>query len=163
MPDVEATLGDQAAISKSTASAVCQAIKDEYQAWAWRRLDEVKLDYLFLDASFFRMHPGFPPAEPGAGRLGHHTDGKPAFIGLASNHLSNSSTHHNMATPASSPCHGAGQLADEVAGVGAQRHPAPGPRPPGQAGQRPPRQISRARARVVRCPKAVSTISVSGG
>jgi hypothetical protein len=29
------------------------------------------LDYLFLDASFFRMHPG-SPAEPGPGRLGHH-------------------------------------------------------------------------------------------
>jgi putative transposase len=59
--DVEATLaealGDQAAISKSTVSSVCQQIKDEYQAWAGRRLDEVRLDYLFLDASFFRMHP----------------------------------------------------------------------------------------------------------
>jgi transposase-like protein len=49
--DVEATLadalGDQAAVSKSTVSAICQAIKDEYQAWALRRLDEVTLDYLF--------------------------------------------------------------------------------------------------------------------
>src|SRR5436309_5304077 len=66
--DVEATLadalGDQAAISKSTVSAICQAIKDEYQAWARRRLDEVRLDYLFLDASFFRLHPG-SPAAPG--------------------------------------------------------------------------------------------------
>jgi len=39
--DVEATLaealGDQAAISKSTVSAICQAIKDDYQAWAARR------------------------------------------------------------------------------------------------------------------------------
>ena len=60
--DVEATLaealGDQAAISKSTVSSVCQAIKGEYEAWALRRLEEVTLDYLFLDASFFRMHPG---------------------------------------------------------------------------------------------------------
>jgi hypothetical protein len=65
--DVEATLaealGDQAAISKSTVSAVCGHIKDEYEAWAQRRLDDVTLDYLFLDASFFRMHPG-SPAEP---------------------------------------------------------------------------------------------------
>jgi len=72
--DVEATLadalGDQAAISKSTVSTVCQAIKDEYQAWAGRRLDEIALDYLFLDASFFRMHPGSPAERPG--RLGHH-------------------------------------------------------------------------------------------
>jgi hypothetical protein len=42
---------------------VCQQIKDDYQAWSRRRLDEVVLDYLFLDAGFFRMHPG-SPAEP---------------------------------------------------------------------------------------------------
>jgi transposase-like protein len=50
--DVEATLaealGDQAAISKSTVSAICQQIKQEYEHWARRRLDEVVLDYLFL-------------------------------------------------------------------------------------------------------------------
>ena len=84
--DVEAALaealGDQAAISKSTVSSVCQQIKDEYQAWAERRLDEVTLDYLFLDASFFRMHPG-SPAEPVLAAWGITTGGKPAFIGLA--------------------------------------------------------------------------------
>ena len=84
--DVEATLadalGDQAAISKSTVSAVCQAIKSEYEAWAQRRLDGITLDYLFLDASFFRMHPG-SPAEPVLAAWGITTDGKPAFIGLA--------------------------------------------------------------------------------
>src|SRR6516164_5195123 len=84
--DVEATLaealGDQAAISKSTVSAICGQIKDEYQAWAARRLDQVELDYLFLDASFFRMHPG-SPAEPVLAAWGITTSGKPAFIGLA--------------------------------------------------------------------------------
>ena len=84
--DVEATLaealGDQAAISKSTVSSVCQAIKVEYEAWALRRLEEVTLDYLFLDASFFRMHPG-SPAEPVLAAWGITTGGKPAFIGLA--------------------------------------------------------------------------------
>ncbi len=84
--DVEATLaealGDQAAISKSTVSSVCQQIKGEYETWALRRLDEVKLDYLFLDASFFRMHPG-SPAEPVLAAWGNTTSGKPAFIGLA--------------------------------------------------------------------------------
>ena len=84
--DVEATLaealGDQAAISKSTVSSVCQHIKGEYEAWALRRLEEVKLDYLFLDASFFRMHPG-SPAEPVLAAWGITTGGKPAFIGLA--------------------------------------------------------------------------------
>jgi putative transposase len=84
--DVEATLadalGDQAAVSKSTVSAICQAIKDEYEAWARRRLDQITLDYLFLDASFFRMHPG-SPAEPVLAAWGITTGGKPAFIGLA--------------------------------------------------------------------------------
>ena len=43
--DVEAALaealGDQAAISKSTVSAICGQLKDEYQAWACRRLDDL--------------------------------------------------------------------------------------------------------------------------
>ncbi len=60
--DLEAALtealDDQAAVSKSTVSSVCQAIKDDRGCWARRRLDDVTLDYLFLDASFFRMHPG---------------------------------------------------------------------------------------------------------
>jgi putative transposase len=84
--DIEAALadalGDQAAISKSTVSSVCQQITGEYEAWAGRRLDGVTLDYLFLDASFFRMHPG-SPAEPVLAAWGITTDGKPAFIGLA--------------------------------------------------------------------------------
>jgi transposase-like protein len=83
--DVEAALaealGDQAAISKSTVPAICQQIKDEYEAWAKRRLDDVVLDYLFLDASFFRMHPG-SPAEPVLAAWGITIEGKPAFIGL---------------------------------------------------------------------------------
>jgi transposase-like protein len=84
--DVEAALaealGDQAAISKSTVSAICGQLKDEYQTWAQRRLDDITLDYLFLDASFFRMHPG-SPAEPVLAAWGITTDGKPAFVGLA--------------------------------------------------------------------------------
>jgi putative transposase len=84
--DVEAALaealGDQAAISKSTVSVICGQIKDEYQGWARRRLDGIVLDYLYLDASFFRMHPG-SPAEPVLAAWGITTDGKPAFIGLA--------------------------------------------------------------------------------
>ena len=84
--DVEAALaealGDQAAISKSTVSVICGQLKDEYQAWAGRRLDGITLDYLFLDASFFRMHPG-SPAEPVLAAWGVTTGAKPAFIGLA--------------------------------------------------------------------------------
>ena len=84
--DVQAALagalGDQAAISKSAVSSVCGQIKDEYAAWARRRLDGITLDYLFLDASFFRMHPG-SPAGPVLAAWGITTGGKPAFIGLA--------------------------------------------------------------------------------
>jgi putative transposase len=84
--DVEAALaealGDQAAISKSTVSAICGQLKDDYEAWARRDLGGIMLDYLFLDASFFRMHPG-SPAEPVLAAWGITTGGKPAFIGLA--------------------------------------------------------------------------------
>jgi len=63
-------------------SAICGQITGEYQAWARRRLDGISLDYLFLDASFFRLHPG-SPAEPVLAAWGITTGGKPAFVGLA--------------------------------------------------------------------------------
>jgi putative transposase len=73
--DVEATLadalGDQAAISKSTVSQVCQAIKTEYDTWARRRLDDVVLELpvfgclVLADAS--RLAGRTDP-----GRLGYH-------------------------------------------------------------------------------------------
>jgi len=97
--DVEAALaealGDQAAISKSTVSSICQAIKEEFEAWAARRLDEVKLDYLFLDASFFKMHPG-SPAEPVLAAWGITTDGKPAFIGLGPGSAESADAWHDF-------------------------------------------------------------------
>jgi putative transposase len=99
--DVEAALaealGDQAAISKSTVSVICGQIKDEYQAWATRRLDGVTLDYLYLDASFFRMHPG-SPAEPVLAAWGITTDGKPAFIGLAPGSGESADAWHDFLT-----------------------------------------------------------------
>jgi transposase-like protein len=65
--DVKNTLADalgaEAALSKSTVSRVCQAIAGEFSAWSVRRLDDLELDYLFLDASMFKMHPG-ARAEP---------------------------------------------------------------------------------------------------
>ena len=65
--DVEDTLADalgaEAALSKSTVSRVCRAIGDEFTQWSARRLDELELDYLFLDASMFKMHAG-ASAEP---------------------------------------------------------------------------------------------------
>lgn len=84
--DVEQTLADalgaEAALSKSTVSRVCEAIKSEFDTWSQRRLDELSLDYLFLDASFFRMHPG-ARAEPVLAAWGITTEGKPVFVALA--------------------------------------------------------------------------------
>ena len=85
--DIEAALGEalggaQAALSRSTVSRICQQIRDEFAAWCERRLDAVVLDYLFLDGSHFRMHPG-SPAEPVLAAWGIDTDGKPVFVGLA--------------------------------------------------------------------------------
>lgn len=84
--DVEATLADalgsEAALSKSTVSRVCEAIKDEFDTWRRRDLAEVELDYLYLDGSHFRMHDG-SPAEPVLVAWGITTDGKPLLVGLS--------------------------------------------------------------------------------
>jgi len=84
--DVEATLADalgaEAALSKSTVSRVCEAIKTEFETWCEPRLDDVELDYLFLDGSCCKMHPG-ARAEPVLAAWGIDTDGKPVFLGLA--------------------------------------------------------------------------------
>jgi putative transposase len=83
--DVEAALADalgpQAALSKSTVSRVCQALRDEFDAWRSRRLDDVELDYLYLDGSHFKMHTG-TRAEPVLAAWGITTAGKPVLIGL---------------------------------------------------------------------------------
>jgi putative transposase len=84
--DIEASLaevlGPEAALSRSTVSRICQSIREEFEAWQHRRLDGVSLDYLFLDGSHFKMHPG-SPAEPVLAAWGIDTDGKPVFVGLA--------------------------------------------------------------------------------
>jgi putative transposase len=84
--DIEAALaevlGPEAALSRSTVSRICQRIKDEFRAWRTRDLSGVRLDYLFLDGSHFKMHPG-APAEPVLAAWGIDVDGKPVFVGLA--------------------------------------------------------------------------------
>jgi putative transposase len=84
--DIEATLGEvlgpEAALSRSTVSRICAAIGEEFAAWRARDLSRVRLDYLFLDASHFKMHPG-APAEPVLAAWGIDVDGKPVFVGLA--------------------------------------------------------------------------------
>jgi putative transposase len=83
--DIEATLaevlGPEAALSRSTVSRICQRIREEFTTWRNRDLSAVRLDYLFLDASHFKMHPG-APAEPVLAAWGIDTDGKPVFVGL---------------------------------------------------------------------------------
>jgi putative transposase len=83
--DVESALaealGEQAAVSRSTVSRICEQIKEQFQAWCHRRLDEVKLDYLFLDGSHFKYHAN-AAAEPVLAAWGIDTDGKPVFVGL---------------------------------------------------------------------------------
>jgi transposase-like protein len=83
--DVEAALaealGSEAALSKSTVSRVCEAIKDQFDTWRSRSLAEVELEYLYLDASHFRMHPG-ARAEPVLCAWGITTDGKPVLLAL---------------------------------------------------------------------------------
>lgn len=83
--DVEATLaealGAEAALSKSTVSRICQAIAEQFNTWRTRPLGLLSLDYLFLDGSHFKMHPG-SPAEPVLAAWGITTDGKPVLVGL---------------------------------------------------------------------------------
>ena len=74
-------LGESAAVSKSTVSRICSEIKTQYDAWSRRRLDDVSLDYLFVDGSHFKYHAN-AAAEPVLTAWGIDTDGKPVFVGL---------------------------------------------------------------------------------
>ena len=58
-------------------------IKEEFDAWKTRDLQGVELDYLFLDAAHFKLHPG-APAEPVLCAWGVTTGGSPVLLGLAS-------------------------------------------------------------------------------
>jgi len=83
--DVESSLADalgpDSTVSKSTVSRICEAIRDEFDAWRTRDLSEVELDYFFADGSYFKMHPG-APAEPVLVAWGITSSGKPVFLGL---------------------------------------------------------------------------------
>ena len=83
--DVEAMLvevfGEDATISRTTASRICQRLRAEFDAWKRRDLSKVKLDYHYVDGSFFKMHPK-AKAEPVLAAWGIDVDGKPVFLGL---------------------------------------------------------------------------------
>lgn len=99
--DVEAALADalgpEAALSKSTVAAVCTAIRDEFDAWRRRHLSAVSLDYLFLDASHFKMHDGHA-AEPVLAAWGITTEGKPVFVGLDNANSESTDAWHHFLT-----------------------------------------------------------------
>jgi putative transposase len=84
--DVEAMLaevfGEQATVSRSTVSRICQRLRTEFDTWKRRDLTGVRIDYLYLDGSFFKMHPK-AKAEPVLVAWGIDVDGKPVFCGLA--------------------------------------------------------------------------------
>ncbi|MGW0825284.1 IS256 family transposase [Streptomyces sp. NPDC002845] len=90
-------LGPEAALSKSTVSAICTAIRDEFDAWRRRDLAGLRLDYLFLDASHFKMHDGHA-AEPVLAAWGITTDGKPVFVGLDSANSESTDAWHGFLT-----------------------------------------------------------------
>jgi hypothetical protein len=83
---VEATLaevfGQDAKISRTTVSRICQRLRTEFDTWKRRDLSGTRIDYLYLDGSFFKMHPK-AKAEPVLVAWGIDTDGKPCFLGLA--------------------------------------------------------------------------------
>jgi transposase-like protein len=83
--DIEAalveSLGPDATVSKSTVSRVCEAIKAEFDAFAARDLSDVELEYLFLDGSHFKMHPG-AGSEPVLVAWAMTSDGRPVLLAI---------------------------------------------------------------------------------
>jgi len=78
---LEEALGEGATVSKSTVSRICEAIKEEFEAFRHRDLSDVELEYLYLDGSHFKMHPG-SPAEPVLVAWGITADGKPVLLAV---------------------------------------------------------------------------------
>ncbi len=68
-------------MSRTTVSRICEQIKDQFQAWHRRRLEEVRLDYPFRDGSHFKYQAN-AAAQPVLAASGIDTDGKPVFVGL---------------------------------------------------------------------------------
>jgi transposase-like protein len=113
--DVEAMLvevfGQDATISRTTCSRICQRLRAEFDIWCRRDLAGTKIDYLYLDGSFFKMHPrprpsrcwwpghrhlrqaGVPGPWPGRGRVDRCLAGaagrphRPRPSGAAAGHL----------------------------------------------------------------------------
>jgi putative transposase len=61
---------------------ICQQLAEEFTGWSTRSLADVELDYLYLDGTCFRYHPG-ARAEPVLVAYGITSTGRPVFLGLA--------------------------------------------------------------------------------
>jgi len=83
--DIEAllaeALGPEAALSKSTASRICQRLRDDFDEFRSRDLSGIDIDYLFLDGSHFKMHDG-TRAEPIMVAYGITTVGQPVLLAV---------------------------------------------------------------------------------
>lgn len=84
--DIEAALaealGPEATVSRSTVSRICETIRVEFEAWRQRDLSDLELDYLFVDASHFKMHQG-ARSEPVLVAYGITTEGQPVFLHMS--------------------------------------------------------------------------------
>jgi transposase-like protein len=83
--DVEALLeeafGEQL-VSKSTVSRICEQLRDRYQAWCARGLEQHDLVYCFLDAVYLKLRPDDEPAEGVLCAWGLTLDGRKVLLGL---------------------------------------------------------------------------------
>ena len=84
--DIEAALaealGPQATVSRSTVSRICETIRVEFQAWRQRDLSDLEIDYLFVDASHFKMHQG-ARSEPVLVAYGITTEGQAVLLHMS--------------------------------------------------------------------------------
>ncbi|MGH3428515.1 MAG: IS256 family transposase, partial [Mycobacteriales bacterium] len=78
---LEEALGAGAKVSKSTVSRICEAIKADLDSFKAKDLSDIEAEYLYLDGSHFKMHPG-APAEPVLVAWGITTTGKPVLLGI---------------------------------------------------------------------------------
>ena len=79
---LEEVFGHEAKISRSSASRICQRLRAEFDTWKRKDLSGSRIDYLYLDGSFFKMHPK-AKAESVLVAWGIDTDNKPVLLGLA--------------------------------------------------------------------------------
>jgi putative transposase len=84
--DVEAALQEtygHRVAGKSTVSKLTEGLKEEYQSWQRRRLDDMDVAYVFLDAIYLPVRPEDGPAEGVLAAWGYTLEGRKALLGLA--------------------------------------------------------------------------------